>query len=79
MDSIKLLEATAGKMGQLCKVAVSSGDTYTGVYYGYCEATPENPLVLRLGIDESEAKRIGVAWLREIGVSYDVIENVKFD
>lgn len=78
MDSIKLLETTAGKMGQLCSVTVSTGDIYTGVYHGYCESTAENPLTLRLGIAESEAQRIGVAWLREIGVSYDVINNVKF-
>ena len=78
MDSIKLLETTAGKMGQLCSVTVSNGDIYPGVYHGYCESTPENPLTLRLGIAESEAKRIGVIWLREIGVPYDVIENIKF-
>lgn len=78
MDSIKLLSETTGKFGQECSVSVSTGDTYTGYYRGYCESTRENPLTLRLGINEEESKRIGVSWLREIGVPYDVITDIKF-
>ncbi len=78
MDSIQLLSETTGKFGQRCSVSVSTGDTYSGFYRGYCDSTRENPLTLRLGIDENEAKRIGVSWLREIGIPYDVITNVKF-
>lgn len=79
MDSIQLLSETAGKIGQRCSVSVSTGDTYTGIYRGYCESTRENPLTLRLGISEEEAKRIGTSWLREIGVPYDVITNINFE
>lgn len=79
MDSIQLLSETAGKIGQRCSVSVSTGDTYTGIYRGYCESTRENPLTLRLGISEEEAKRIGTSWLREIGVPYYVITNVNFE
>ena len=78
MDSIKLLSETAGKFGHKCSVSVSNGDTYTGIYRGYCESTRENPLTLRLGISETEAQRIGTSWLREIGVPYDVITNIQF-
>lgn len=78
MDSIQLLSETDGKVGQPCAVSVSTGDTYTGSYHGFCEATGENPLTLRLGISEVEANRIGTSWLREIGVPYDVITNIKF-
>lgn len=79
MDSIQLLSETAGKIGQRCSVSVSTGDTYTGIYRGYCESTRENPLTLRVGISEEEAKRIGTSWLREIGVPYYVITNVNFE
>lgn len=79
MDSIQLLSETAGKIGQRCWVSVCTGDTYTGIYRGYCESTRENPLTLRLGISEEEAKRIGTSWLREIGVPYDVITNINFE
>lgn len=79
MDSIQLLTETAAKIGQRCSVSVSTGDTYTGIYRGYCESTRENPLTLRLGISEEEAKRIGTSWLREIGVPYDVITNINFE
>lgn len=78
MDSIQLLSETAGKFGQECKVSVTTGDTYTGLYRGFCESTRENPLTLRLGISEAEANRIGTSWLREIGVPYNVITNIKF-
>lgn len=78
MDSIQLLSETAGKFGQQCSVSVSTGDTYSGNYRGFCESTRENPLTLRLGISEGEAKRIGKSWLREIGVPYDVITNIQF-
>lgn len=78
MDSIKLLSETAGKFGQPCSVSVSTGDTYSGFYRGFCESTRECPLTLRLGISEDEAKRIGTSWLREIGVPYDVITNIQF-
>ena len=78
MDSIQLLSETAGKFGQRCSVSVTTGDTYSGYYRGYCESTRENPLTLCLGISEEEAKRIGTSWLREIGVPYDVITNIKF-
>ncbi len=78
MDSIQLLSETAGNFGQKCSVSVSTGDTYSGYFRGYCDSTRENPLTLRLVIDENEAKRIGVSWLREIGVPYEVITNVKF-
>ena len=78
MDSIQLLSETAGKFGQECKVSVTTGDTYTGLYRGFCESTRENPLTLRLGISEAEANRIGTSWLREIGVPYDVITNIIF-
>ena len=79
MDSTQLLSETAGKIGQRCSVSVSTGDTYTGIYRGYCESTRENPLTLRVGISEEEAKRIGTSWLREIGVPYDVITNINFE
>lgn len=78
MDSIQLLSETAGKVGQTCRVSVSTGDAYSGIYRGYCESTREYPLTLRLGISEAEAKRIGTSWLREIGVPYDVINNIEF-
>jgi len=78
MDSIQLLSETAGKFGQSCKVSVSTGDTYTGFYQGFCDSTKENPLTLRLVISEAEANRIGTSWMREIGVPYDVITNIKF-
>ena len=78
MDSILLLSETAGKVGQKCKVSVTTGDAYSGYYRGYCESTREHPLTLRLEISEEEAKRIGTPWLREIGVPYDVITNVSF-
>ena len=78
MDSIQLLSETAGKFGQQCSVSVSSGDTYSGYYRGFCESTREYPLTLRLGISEDEAKRIGTSWLREIGVPYDAITNIQF-
>lgn len=78
MDSIQLLSETAGEFGQRCAVSVSTGDTYSGYYRGFCESTRENPLTLRLGISENEAKRIGTSWLREIGVPYDVITNIQF-
>lgn len=78
MDSIQLLSETAGKIGLKCSVSVSTGDTYSGYYRGYCESTREYPLTLRLGISEREAKRIGISWLREIGIPYDVITNIQF-
>jgi len=78
MDSIKLIQEIAGKIGQSCKVSVTNGDLYDGVYHGYCESTRENPLALRLGISETEATRIGVSYLREIGIPYDVITDIKF-
>ncbi|MDE5596149.1 MAG: hypothetical protein K2I89_11360 [Muribaculaceae bacterium] len=78
MDSIKLLSETAGKIGKTCSVSVTTGDTYSGCYHGYCESTKEYPLTLLLGISENEALRIGVPWLREIGVPYDVIDSIKF-
>ena len=78
MDSIQLLSETTGKFGQRCEVSVSNGDTYSGLYRGFCESTPENPLSLRLSINENEANQIGTPWLREIGVPYDVITNIRF-
>lgn len=78
MDSIQLLSETAGKFGQRCSVSVSTGDSYSGYYRGFCESTRVYPLTLRLGISEDEAKRIGTSWLREIGVPYDVITNIQF-
>lgn len=78
MDSIKLVTKTSGKFGQECKVSVNTGETYSGLFHGYCESTKESPLTLRLGISEKEAARIGVPWLREIGVPYDVIDNISF-
>lgn len=78
MDSIQLVAETARKFGQTCSVSVSTGDVYSGVYRGYGESTPEHPLTLRLGISEKEAQKIGVGWLREIGIPYDVITNIRF-
>lgn len=78
MDSIKLLSETAGKNGQECSVRVTSGEVYSGYYCGFCESTKENPLTLRLCIDAKEAERIGVSWLREIGVPYDVVNKISF-
>ncbi len=78
MDSIQLLSETAGNFGKKCSVSVSTGETYSGYYRGYSDSTRENPLTLRLGIGENEANRIGVSWLREIGIPYDVITDVKF-
>lgn len=78
MDSIQLISETAGKFGQKCSVSVTNGNTYNGIFRGYCESTKENPLTLRMNINESEAKKIGIAWLREIGISYEKITNIKF-
>lgn len=78
MDSIQLVSETFGKFGQKCKVSVSTGETYEGYYHGYCESMQEYPLTLRLGISEDEAQRIGVSWLHEIGVPYDVITGIEF-
>ena len=78
MDSITLQEATFGRYGEKCKVSVSNGDVYTGIYRGYGESTREYPLTLRLGIDKTEATRIGVGHLDEIGVSYEMIEAIEF-
>lgn len=78
-DSIELLTKTAGKIGQECSVHVTSGDVYSGHYCGYCESTKENPLTLQLGIDAKEAEEIGISWMREIGVPYDVITHISFD
>lgn len=78
MDSIQLLTEIAGKFGKKCEVSVSTGDSYTGNYYGFLTSTPEYPLTLRLEISEDEANRIGVPWLREIGVPYNVITNIVF-
>lgn len=79
MDSIELLSETVGKFGQECSVHLTSGDVYSGHYCGYCDSTKENPLTLRLGIDAKEAERIGVPWMREIGVPYEVINNISFN
>ena len=79
MDSIELLTKTAGKIGQKCSVHVTSGHDYSGHYCGYCESTKENPLTLRLGIDVKEAEEIGIPWMREIGVPYDVITRISFE
>lgn len=73
-----LLSETAGKFGQECKVYVTTGDVYSGYYRGFSEVTQEHPLTLRLEISEKEAKRIGVSWLREIGVPYDAIKDIQF-
>lgn len=78
MDSIQLHSETAGKFGQQCSVSVSTGDSYSGYYRGFYESTREYPLTFRLGISEDEAKRIGISWLREIGIPYDVITNIQF-
>lgn len=78
MDSIQLLSETAGKIGQRCSISVSTGETYSGYYSGFCESTRKYPLTLRLDISEEEARRIGTHWLREIGVPYDVITNIQF-
>ena len=78
MDSIQLLSDTAGKLGERCRVTVSSGDTYEGVYRGFCESTQEAPLTLRLAVSEQEANRIGVPWLRMVGIPYDVIISIQF-
>jgi len=78
MDSIELLEKTDGHKGEQCKVAVATGDEYVGIYHGYAETTKENPLVLRLGISQSEAERIGVPDLKEIGIPHDVITAITF-
>lgn len=78
MDSIMLQSATAGKFGQECKVYVSTGDVYSGHYCGFCEVKQGHPLTLRLKISEEEANRIGTPWLREIGVPYDEITDIKF-
>lgn len=79
MDSIELLTKTAEKNGQKCSVHVTSGDVYLGHYCGYCESTKENPLTLRLSIDAKEAERMGISWMREIGVPYDVITRISFE
>jgi hypothetical protein len=78
MDSIELLETTIGKFGNVCQVSVSTGDTYSGIYNGYGESTPENPLMLRLKLSKKEAERIGVPYLSEIGIRYDVITSISF-
>ena len=78
MDCIKLLSETAGKNGQECSVHVTSDEVYFGYYCGFCESTKENPLTLRLCIDAKEAERIGVPWLREIGVPYEVVNKISF-
>ncbi len=78
MDSIELLKTTVGHYGKQCRVTVTTGDEYVGIYHGYAESTKENPLVLRLGVSSSEAERIGVPYLKEIGVSYEVITAITF-
>lgn len=78
MDSIKLLETTFGHFGESCKIQVSTGETYNGIYHGYSESTYDNPLMLRLGISKDEANRIGVPHLSEIGICYDVIVSIAF-
>lgn len=78
MDSIELVQKTSGKYGQGCKVSVSTRDVYTGIFNGFCESTPENPLTLRLLISKEQAIKIGVSYLSEIGVPYDVITEVNF-
>ncbi len=78
MDSIELLEKTIGKHGKSCSVDVTTGDTYCGTFRGFAESTSENPLMLRLRISPNEAKRIGVPYLSEIGVRYDVIKAISF-
>lgn len=78
MDSIELTEKTKGKRGESCKVTVSTGDVYAGIFNGYSESTPDNPLVLRLILSKDEAARIGVSYLREIGMPYDVIRAIEF-
>lgn len=78
MDSIELLEQTFGHYGDKCEVTVSTGAVYTGIYRGYGESIKENPLMLRLEISGSEASRIGVPYLSEIGIRYEVITCVRF-
>ncbi len=78
MDSIELVTMTSGKSGQECKVSVNTGEIYSGLFHGYCESTKEFPLTLRLYISGKEAARIGLPWLREIGIPYDVIDNISF-
>ena len=79
MDSIELLEKLGGKFGSPCRIKVTSGDTYAGVYYGAEAFNQDVPLIVRLKISKSEAERISVPWLRLIGISYDVIVDVDFD
>lgn len=78
MDSIELLEAAAKNHGKECKVEVSNGDLYRGVINGLSESTPDNKPALRLRISEAEATRIGVSYLREIAIPYDVIKGIEF-
>ena len=78
MDSIELLETTFGHYGERCTIKVSTGDVYSGIYHGYSESTPENPLILRLIISNDEATRIGVPYMSEIGIRYEHIAAICF-
>lgn len=78
MDSIELVKATSGNYGEKCQVRVTTGDTYSGIFHGYGESPRENPLMLRLGITKAEADRIGVPYLSEIGIRYEVITSISF-
>lgn len=78
MDSIVLLDAVAGHIGEMCQVSISTGDVYTGIYKGFAESTKDYPLTLRLAITKQEAIRIGMPKMPVIGIPFDVIVSVKF-
>lgn len=44
MDSIELLKKLGGKFGKECKIGVTTGDTYSGLYYGAEAFDTEAPL-----------------------------------
>lgn len=78
MDSIELLERLGGKFGKECKISVTTGDTYSGLYYGAEAINAEIPLLVKLKISAEERKRIGVpSGMEVIGISYDVITDVE--
>lgn len=78
MDSIELLKKLGGKFGKECKIGVTTGDTYSGLYYGAEAFDAEAPLVVKLGISTTEAQRIGVpSDMQVIGIAYDVITDVE--
>lgn len=78
MDSIELIEKVYEKKGKPCKIVVSTGDVYSGIFLGAIATDPETALVVRLKISKNEAERIGCPWLPTMDIPFDVIKDIKF-